>query len=104
MQFKNDPKVRQEKLAEQTKEKTLSSMKQTVTANLKPHIDGEQLTSQILVMEAMFNASWNNNVEIKSLSKGQVKRKFGKLIIGKTIDYTARWLYRSLKRNCGYYE
>ena len=39
MQFKNDPKVRQEKLAEQTKEKTLSSMKQTVTANLKPHIN-----------------------------------------------------------------
>ncbi len=65
-------------------------MRQIVSANLNPHIDGEQLTNQLLVMETMFNASWSNNVQVKSLSKGQVKRKFGKLIIGKTTGYAAR--------------
>ena len=78
-------------------------MKQIVAANLKPHIDGAQLTNQLLVMETMFNASWSSNVEVKSLSKGQVKRKFGKLIIGKTTGYAARWLYRLLKRSEEYY-
>ena len=75
-------------------------MRKIVTANLKPHIDGEQLTSQILLMETMFNASWTSNVEVKSLNKNQVQRKFGKLIIGKTTGYAARWLYRVLMRTC----
>ena len=48
----------------------------------------------------MFNASWTSNVEVKSLNKNQVQRKFGKLIIGKTTGYAARWLYRLLMRNC----
>ncbi|MEM6614423.1 MAG: hypothetical protein AAF652_19680 [Cyanobacteria bacterium P01_C01_bin.72] len=52
------------------------------------------------MMEAMFNASWQTNVTVGSLSKGQIKRKFGKLIIGKTTGYAARWLYRLLMRNC----
>lgn len=65
-------------------------MKKIVTANLKPHIDGEQLTNQIILMETMFNAFWSSNVEVKSLSKNQVKRKFGKLIVNKTTGYTAR--------------
>lgn len=99
-QFENNPEVRQKILAAQTKEKALKSMKKIVTANLKPHIDGEQLTSQILLMETMFNASWTSNIEVKSLNKNQVQRKFGKLIIGKTTGYTARWLYRLLMRNC----
>ena len=75
-------------------------MRKIVTANLKPHIDGEQLTNQLLLMETMFNASWTNNVEVKSLNKNQVMRKFGKLIINKTSGYAARWLYRLLIRNC----
>ena len=104
MQFESDPQVRQEKLAAQTKEKALNSMRQIVIANLKPHIDGSQLTSQLLMMETMFNASWTSNVEVKSLNKSQVKRKFGKLIINKTTGYTARWLYRLLKKHCNYYE
>ena len=100
MQFENDPLARHEKLAAQTKEKALLSMKKIVSANLQPHIDGEQLTSQLLVMETMFNASWNSKVEVKSLNKGQVKRKFGKLIVNKTTGYAARWLYRLLKKHC----
>ncbi len=48
----------------------------------------------------MFEASWNDNVSVGSLNKNQVKRKFGKLIIGKTTGYTARWLYRLLKKYC----
>ncbi len=48
----------------------------------------------------MFNASWTSNLEVKSLNKHQVQRKFGKLNIGKTTGYTARWLYRLLKRYC----
>ena len=95
-QFENDPEVRQKLLASQTKEKALKSMRNIVTANLKPHIDGEELTTQLLVMETMFNGSWTNNVEVKSLNKNQVQRKFGKLIIGKTTGYAARWLYRLL--------
>ncbi|MEL6438978.1 MAG: hypothetical protein AAFQ80_06965 [Cyanobacteria bacterium J06621_8] len=75
-------------------------MRKIVAANLKPHIDGEQLTSQLLLMENMFNASWTSNVEVKSLTKYQVQRKFGKLIINKTSGYAARWLYRLLMRNC----
>ena len=75
-------------------------MRKIVTANLKPYIDGEQLTSQLLLMETMFNASWSSNVEVKSLNKNQAMRKFGKLIIGKTTGYAARWLYRLLMRNC----
>ena len=47
-QFENDPEVRQKLLASQTKEKALKSMKNIVTANLKPHIDGEELEKQIL--------------------------------------------------------
>ena len=50
-QFENDPEVRQKLLASQTKEKALKSMRNIVTANLKPHIDGEELTTQLLVME-----------------------------------------------------
>ncbi len=38
----------------------------------------------------MFSASWNTNVTVGTLNKDQVKRKFGKLIIGKTTGYTAR--------------
>ena len=75
-------------------------MRKIVTANLKPHIDGAQLTNQLMVMETMFNASWTGNIKVKSLNKNQVQRKFGKLIIGKTTGYTARWLYRLLMRNC----
>ena len=75
-------------------------MCEIVTANLQPHIGGEQLTSQLLLVETMFNASWSSNVEVKSLSKRQINRKFGKLIIGKTTGYTARWLYRLLKKHC----
>ena len=75
-------------------------MRKIVTANLKPYIYGEQLTSQLMVMQTMFNASWSSNVEVKSLNKYQVQRKFGKLIIGKTTGYAARWLYRLLMRNC----
>ena len=70
-QFENDPMLRQKLLASQTKEKALKSMRNIVTANLKPHIDGEQSGSQLLVMETMFNASWSNNVEVKSLNKNQ---------------------------------
>ena len=95
-QFENDPEARQKLLAAQTKEKAFKSMRKIVTANLKPYIDEAELTSQILLMETMFNASWTNN----SLNKNQVQRKFGKLIIGKTTGYTARWLYRLLMRNC----
>ena len=75
-------------------------MREIVSTNLKPYIDGNQLTNQLLMMETMFNASWNSNVEVKSLNKYQVHRKFGKLIIGKTTGYAARWLYRLLKRYC----
>ena len=99
-QFENDPSARQKLLAAQTKEKALKSMRKIVIANLKPHIDGEQLTNQILLMETMFNASWSGNVEVKSLNKNQVQRKFGKLIINKTSGYAARWLYRLLMRKC----
>ncbi len=99
-QFENDRSVRQKLLAAQTKEKALKSMRKIVIANLKPHIDGEQLTNQILLMETMFNASWTSNVEVKSLNKNQAMRKFGKLIIGKTTGYAARWLYRLLMKNC----
>ena len=101
MAFANDPEVRQKLLAAQTKEKALKAMRKIVTANLKPHIDGPQLTNQLLLMETMFNASWTSNVEVKSLNKNQVQRKFGKLIIGKITGYTARCLYRLLMRNCG---
>ena len=99
-QFENDSYARQKLLAAQTKEKALKSMRKIVIANLKPHIDGKQLTNQILLMETMFSASWSSNVEVKSLNKNQVQRKFGKLIIGKTTGYAARWLYRLLMRNC----
>ncbi len=99
-QFENDPEARHKLLAAQTKEKALNSMRKIVTTNLQPHIDEEQLNRQILVMETMFNASWSGNVEVKSLNKNQVQRKFGKLIIGKTSGYAARWLYRLLMRNC----
>ena len=99
-QFENDPETRHKLLASQTKEKALKSMRKIVTANLQPHIDEEQLNSQLLVMETMFNASWTSNVKVKSLNKNQVQRKFGKLIIGKTSGYAARWLYRLLMRNC----
>ena len=70
-QFENDPEVRQKLLASQTKEKALKSMRNIVTANLKPHIDGQELETQLLVMETMFNSSWSNNVEVKSLNKNQ---------------------------------
>ncbi len=75
-------------------------MRNIVTANLQPHIDEEQLTNQLLLMETMFNGSWSSNVKVKSLSKNQIQRKFGKLIINKTSGYAARWLYRLLMRNC----
>ena len=55
---------------------------------------------QMLLMKTMFNASWTSNFKVKSLNKNQVQRKFGKLIIGKTTGYAARWLYRLLMRNC----
>ena len=99
-QFENDPETRQKLLAAQTKDKALNSMRKIVTANLKPHIDGEKLNNQLLLMETMFIASWSSNVEVKSLNKNQVQRKFGKLIINKTSGYAARWLYRLLMRNC----
>ena len=93
--------LRNNQLAIKTKEKALKSMREIVLANLKPHIDGEQLTNQLQVMETMFNASWTNNVNVNiRLNKHQIQRKFGKLIIGKTTGYTARWLYRLLKRYC----
>ncbi|MEL6912719.1 MAG: hypothetical protein AAFY63_08000 [Cyanobacteria bacterium J06643_13] len=75
-------------------------MRKIVSSSLQPYIDGEQLTSQLLLMENMFNASWSGNVEVKSLSKNQGQRKFGKLIINETSGYAARWLYRLLMRNC----
>ena len=100
VQFETDPLTRQQHLAAQTKEKALKSMRKIVTANLKPHIDGEKLKDQIRVMETMFYASWTSNVKVGSLNKNQVKRKFGKLIIGKTTGYAARWLYRLLKQYC----
>ena len=99
-QFETNPELRNAQLAIKTKEKALKSMREIVSANLKPYIDGEQLTNQLQFMETMFNASWTSNVEVKSLNKHQVQRKFGKLIIGKTTGYTARWLYRLLKRYC----
>lgn len=71
-------------------------MKKIVTANLKPYIDGQELQTQLVLMETMFKASWQSNVRLQPLNKTQVRRKFGKLIIGKTTGYTARWLYRLL--------
>ena len=100
MRFENDPETRHKLLAAQTREKALKSMRKIVTTNLQPHVDEAQLTNQLLLMENMFNASWSGNVKVKSLNRNQVQRKFGKLIINKTSDYTARWLYRLLKRNC----
>lgn len=97
-QFESDTELRQKQLAIKTQSKAIKSMRAIVSANLKPYIDGEQLTSQLAVMETMFNASWQTNVTVGSLNKNQVKRKFGKLIIGKTTGYTARWLYRLLKK------
>lgn len=55
---------------------------------------------QVILIETMFKASWNDNVSVGSLNKNQVKRKFGKLIIGKTTGYAARWLYRFLIKEC----
>ena len=51
-------------------------------------------------METIFNGSWTSNFEVKSLNKNQLQRKFGKLMIGKTTGYAARWFYRLLMRNC----
>ena len=99
-QFENDSKLRQTQLAVKTRSKALDSMRAIVSANLKPYIDGKQLTNQLMMMETMFNASWDTNVTVGSLNKAQVKRKFGKLIIGKTTGYAARWLYRLLKKYC----
>ena len=99
-QFESDTELRQKQLAVKTQSKAVKSMRAIVSANLKPYVDGAELTNQLMLMETMFKASWSSNVSVKSLNKGQVRRKFGKLIIGKTTGYTARWLYRLLKRNC----
>ncbi len=37
-------------------------MREIVSANLKPYIDGEQLTNQLQFMETMFNASWTQKI------------------------------------------
>ena len=103
-QFESDNELRQKLLAVKTQSKALKSMRSIVSSNLKPYIDGSELTNQLLLMETMFKASWNSNVSVSSLNKNQVKRKFGKLIIGKTTGYTARWLYRLLKKQTAYYE
>ncbi len=58
------------------------------------------ITNPLLVIKTMFNTSWQDSVEVKSFTKGQVKRKSGMLTIGKTTGYTARWLYRLLKKYC----
>ena len=97
-QFESDSELRQKQLALTTQSKAIKSMQAIVSANLKPYVDGVELTNQLAVMENMFNASWQTNVTVGSLNKNQVKRKFGKLIIGKTTGYTARWLYRLLKK------
>ena len=89
-QFENDSDLRQKQLAVKTQSKAIESMRAIVSANLKPYIDGDQLTTQLKIMETMFSASWNTNVTVGTLNKDQVKRKFGKLIIGKTTGYTAR--------------
>ena len=102
--FESDSKLRQKQLALQTQSKALKSMRAIVSANLKPYIDGIQLTNQLAMMETMFTNSWQTNVTVGSLNKNQVKQKFGKLIIGKTTGYTARWLYRLLLKKCINYE
>ena len=75
-------------------------MRRIVESNLKPCVDGSELQNQLLEMETMFFASWKGNVSVDPLNKTQARRKFGKLIIGKTTGYTARWLYRLLKQYC----
>lgn len=99
-QFNSNSQLRQEHLASSTNRRAIESMRKVVTANLKPYIDGQQLQTQLVLMETMFKASWQSNVKVEPLNKTQVRRKFGKLIIGKTTGYTARWLYRLLKENC----
>ncbi|MEO0845467.1 MAG: hypothetical protein AAFY50_03465 [Cyanobacteria bacterium J06648_1] len=99
-QFESDTELRQKQLAIKTQSKAIKSMRAIVSANLKPYVDGKELTSQLAMMETMFNASWQTNVTVGSLNKNQVKRKFGKLIIGKTTGYAARWLYRLLLKHC----
>ena len=99
-QFESDSELRQKQLAVKTQSKAIKSMKAIVSANLKPYVDGKELTNQLAIMEAMFFASWHPLVTVGSLNKNQVKRKFGKLIISKTTGYAARWLYRLLIRNC----
>ena len=99
-QFESDNELRQQQLAIKTQSKALKSMRSIVSSNLKPYIDGLELTNQLMLMETMFKASWNSNVRVGSLNKSEVKRKFGKLIIGKTTGYSARWLFRLLKKEC----
>ena len=100
MQFDSNSQLRQEHLAKSTNVKAIESMRRIITTNLKPYIDGQQLQTQLVLMETMFQASWQSNVKVEPLNKTQVRRKFGKLIIGKTTGYTARWLYRLLKESC----
>lgn len=103
-QFNSNTQLRQQHLAKKTQATAIESMRRIVENNLKPYIDGKQLQTQLVLMETMFCASWNTNVKVEPLNKSQARRKFGKLIIGKTTGYTARWLYRLLKKNCENYE
>jgi hypothetical protein len=50
---------------------------------------------------ATLNAAMDDDGEPLEINTAGASKRFGKLIVGKTVGFTARWLYRELKREIG---
>jgi hypothetical protein len=103
-QFKENPDLWKQELKQRASNSALEAIEKTLKKNLMPVLEKEDksaISARIAAIQAMFLSEFDK-IKLAESSSNRGKssaKKFGKLVIGKTTGYAARWLYRRLKAN-----
>jgi len=101
--FRENPQEFENQLLEKQRQKSVQKAMAQLKGGLSTLLkkDSTQaLNEQMQLIEASLVQSLSFSKKgLGNPNKVETKRKFGKLILGKTIGYTARWLYRILCRS-----
>lgn len=98
MQFESGEHPQGDRLDSLIKAKALKTMRDVVSASLETYLADGEISERLKMMEIIFDCQTKANGSSKPPNRKQIQRRFGKLVIGKTTGYTARLLYRELKR------
>lgn len=87
-------------LERKEKKKVLASFTSILEKQLKGNLSQEEITRLKTVLATLEREFLLKQEENKPQVNRRVgSKKFGKLVVGKTIGYTCRWLFRRLKAN-----